>query len=214
MTIAKIQVVPIDPKNPEQIKEIEGLQLDALKGLRSVQGALTFIETSFNLARSACTILLAIGVLTGLFTIFGALITLLMEKPDTALVTVVLGALSATSFLGIYVLRPLDSMERNAILYPLVAGIMSTFLLRIAAASDNNEQIKNIVNDLVLQLGGVLDKHTAATNKYIEALKTKEDSPSSNDDSKKEENGGKENNADSGGSNAGGEAGAEGNKES
>ena len=210
MSVLKINVEPIDPNDPVQKKAVKMIQRAALADIEAAQKAVGYIQTSFNVALGACIALLSVGVLAGVVTVIGANAALEGNNQNTTNITVVLGALATASFLGVYALRPLDSLERNAILAPLVAAIMSVFWLRIADAKDNNKEVKKIVNDLVLQLGGVLDKHTAATSKYIEALKTKEEPSSSEDDAKK----GGDGESESGGDTGNGEADDNSNKKS
>ena len=93
---------------------------------------------------------------------------------SATITSAVLALLSAASFLGVFFLRPLDSLERNAILYPLVNGIVTMYWFQIAETNDN-AKVKGIVTDFVANLGTVLDKHNEATKKYAELLGAKKE---------------------------------------
>jgi len=97
----------------------------------------------------------------------------------------ILALLSAASFLGVFFLRPLDSLERNAILYPLVNGIVTMYWFQIAETNDNSK-VKGIVADFVANLGTVLDKHNEATKKYAELLGAKKEEPPAEEEEEEE----------------------------
>lgn len=116
------------------------------------------------------------------------------QSPNTTSATItsaVLALLSAASFLGVFLIRPLDSLERNAILYPLVNGIVTMYWFQIAETNDNSK-VKGIVADFVTNLGIVLDKHNEATKKYAELLGAKKDEPPAEEEEEEEEGAEKE----------------------
>jgi hypothetical protein len=170
MSDAQIQVEPIDLSDEEQVKGIQDLQRQAIADLKTAQGAYRFFQTSFDTALFTCRAWLWSGILTGFVTLVIAIWAVAIPSPNAAVITAVLAALSAASFLGVYVMRPLDSLERNAMLVPLVAALMSSFWFRFALANNDDKLLKKIANDLALQIGSLIDKHSAATAKYIEAL--------------------------------------------
>ena len=110
---------------------------------------------------------------------------------SATITSAVLALLSAASFLGVFFLRPLDSLERNAILYPLVNGIVTMYWFQIAETNDNSK-VKGIVADFVANLGTVLDKHNEATKKYAELLGAKKEEPPAEEEEEEEEGAEKE----------------------
>jgi len=104
---------------------------------------------------------------------------------SATITSAVLALLSAASFLGVFFLRPLDSLERNAILYPLVNGIVTMYWFQIAETNDNSK-VKGIVADFVANLGTVLDKHNEATKKYAELLGAKKEEPPAEEEEEEE----------------------------
>ena len=107
---------------------------------------------------------------------------------SATITSAVLALLSAASFLGVFFLRPLDSLERNAILYPLVNGIVTMYWFQIAETNDNSK-VKGIVADFVVNLGNVLDKHNEATKKYAELLGAKKEETPEEEEEETEEEG-------------------------
>jgi hypothetical protein len=105
---------------------------------------------------------------------------------SATITSAVLALLSAASFLGVFFLRPLDSLERNAILYPLVNGIVTMYWFQIAETNDNSK-VKGIVADFVANLGTVLDKHNEATKKYTELMGAKKEEPPAEEEEEEEE---------------------------
>jgi hypothetical protein len=159
---------------PEQARVYDEIQARALAEVREAIKGVEYLRSSFKVVFWASVALLVVGLSTGLATVVIAIAVVLFNKgsQDATILSVVLGVLTAASFLGVYVLRPLDSLERNAILAPLVGAIISVFWLQASSDKTKDKELKKLLDNFVLHMGTVLDKHTAAISKYVEALKS------------------------------------------
>ena len=80
----------------------------------------------------------------------------------------VIAGLSAASFYGFFIARPLESLERNSIYHQWLTAVVNTHLLRLAYLSDSRTvaaDLEDALADLVHDLKGLAHEHAAATAK-------------------------------------------------
>jgi hypothetical protein len=77
----------------------------------------------------------------------------------------VLAGLSAASFFSLFLIRPLESLERNSIYASWMTAAMNTYWTRLIYFSDAktiDKALKGAIEDLVRDLAALADKHRAS----------------------------------------------------
>lgn len=80
-----------------------------------------------------------------------------------------LGGLSVASFVSLFLVRPLESLERNTIFSSWLSAAVATFwtrLLYFQNAATIDKDLQAAAKDLIDQLSALADKHAAALSKY------------------------------------------------
>lgn len=112
-----------------------------------------------------CT-LFGVGVLTAIAAIIKGF---LAQNGTQAIPSLIFAGLSASSFITLFIFRPLESIERNAIFFPWLTSSMNNYWIRMMYFNDEktiNTDIKDAGDELMSNLDTLADKYATAIGRY------------------------------------------------
>ena len=139
-----------------------------------------YVRVSFWALFAMYVVLFLVGVVTAVFAVIRGFQA---NTGGEAVGTLAIGGLSAASFFSLFLARPLESLERNAIYMAWLTAVQYTYWTRLMYFSDLekiDDELEDATQDLVRDLTTLADKHAAATGKYP-ALAAPESSKASKD---------------------------------
>lgn len=111
-------------------------------------------------------ILFAVGVVTAAAAVFKGLQA---TNGVEVLPPLVLAGLSVGSFFTLFIVRPLESLERNTILSTWLMAALNTYWTELLYINDQKNaytDLKNATDDLMSSLNNLADRYAAANAKY------------------------------------------------
>jgi hypothetical protein len=128
----------------------------------NARAAMTAVERGRRLMVAMYVLLFVVGLGTAVTAVVCAFAATGM---DDALATIGVAGLSATSFLALFIARPLESLERNAIYSQWLAATVTTYWTRLAYFSDIgtvDADITAATRKLTTDLEQLATRHAAA----------------------------------------------------
>ena len=123
-----------DPAAIEMNKAINEFSKKALQdNATNLANSMSFIDHAFGWLRTAYGVMLGVGLLALLATIFKGLTA---DTGAEAGATAVLGGVSVGVLVSSLILKPTDSMERNAIFVPWMLLVLNTYWTRLVYMND------------------------------------------------------------------------------
>jgi hypothetical protein len=106
--------------------------------------------------------LFVVGLLTAIAAIWRGFQA---QNPAETIPALLFAGLSVGSFFTLFIIRPLESLERNSIYSSWLIAAVNTYWTQLLIATSGSD-LKNATNDLVDELTKLADKHDKATGKY------------------------------------------------
>jgi hypothetical protein len=157
-----------DEEQPKEQLELlnqfaEGVFKENVNGVRYSSW---YVRVSFWVLFAMYVVLFLVGVVTAVFAIISGFQA---DTTGKAIGTLAIGGISAASFFSLFLIRPLESLERNAIYMAWLTAVQNTYWTRLMYFSDLekiDDELEDATQDLVKDLTTLADKHAAATGKY------------------------------------------------
>lgn len=105
-------------------------------------------------------LLFGIGVATAIAAVVRGFLT---SDTAGAIQTVTFAGLSAASFFTLFIVKPLEEVEQDAMFSSWLLSIISTFWLRYAYATNDIDKFQEITRDCTSALTALVDKHAKVT---------------------------------------------------
>lgn len=164
-----------DPNPVSTLPLPPGSQMNELKKFASsvlLENAANLHSSSQYLSNSYLMLLVMYATLfvVGVGTAVAAIIKgFLATDASAAIPSLIFAGLSAASFFTLFMVRPLESLERNTIFSSWVVAALNTYWTQLMYF--NNPQtihtdLKSATDDLVNELSALSDKYAAAIGKY------------------------------------------------
>ena len=134
--------------------------------IKNADSSTQYIHQSFSTLLRMYVVLFAVGLVTAVFAILKGFTA---TSTGEAVGALAIGGLSAVSFYGVFLTRPLESLERNAIFAPWLTAVVNAYWTRLMYFSDLktlDDDLEDATSDLVTHLSSLADKHAAAIAKY------------------------------------------------
>jgi hypothetical protein len=123
-----------DPAAVEMNKAINEFSKKALEdNAKNLAESVSFVDRAFSWLRTAYGVMLGVGLLALLATIVKGLTA---DSGAEAGATAVLGGVSVGVLVSSLVLKPTDSMERNAVFAPWMLMVLNTYWTRLVYMND------------------------------------------------------------------------------
>ncbi len=106
--------------------------------------------------------LFVVGLGTAIFAIIRGF---LATNPAETVPAVLFAGLSVGSFFTLFIVRPLESLERNSIYSSWLFATINTYWTEVLAVTSSSE-LESATNNLVDELTKLADMHAKATGKY------------------------------------------------
>lgn len=146
--------------------QLNALDDDVLKeARRTLRNTGRYIRWSFWIVCTMYIVLFAVGITSAAISIGKAIVA---RSATDAVATSVTAGLSASSFFGLFLARPLESLERNAIYATWLSSVTSTFWTRVMYQHDVNTVDKDLVemtDNLSSSLLALAEQHAKAIGK-------------------------------------------------
>src|SRR5712691_9253315 len=152
---------------PAEIAEVKQFAASVL-----VENAANLHSSSQYLSRSYLLLLVMYCTLflVGIATAIGAIIKgFLATNAVEVLPSLLFAGLSAVSFFTLFLIRPLESLERNTIFSSWVVAALNTYWTQLLYFEDPktiHADLKSATDELVNTLSTLSDKQAAASGKY------------------------------------------------
>lgn len=141
-----------DPAAVEMNKAINDFSKKALQdNAKNLARSVSFIDSAFSWLRTAYGVMLGVGLLALLATIIKGLTA---DSGADAGATAVLGGVSVGVLVSSLILKPTDSMERNAIFVPWMLMVLNTYWTRLVYMNDPetiDRQLQDAAKDAAKQ---------------------------------------------------------------
>jgi hypothetical protein len=158
---------PFPSATDEELKMLHEIALAVLR-----QNKASMEQTSRYISRSYRTVfvmyvsLFVVGILTAAAAIYKGLIA---QNGTAAIPSLIFAGLSAASFFTLFLVRPLESLERNTFFSSWIVSVVNTYWTRLMYLNnlDNiDTDLKDATTDLITALSNLTDKYAAATGKH------------------------------------------------
>ncbi len=163
-----------DPAAIEMNKAINEFSKKALQdNATNLARSMSFIDRAFSWLRTAYGVMLGVGLLALLATIVKGLTA---DSVAEAGATAVLGGVSVGVLVSSLILKPTDSMERNAIFVPWMLLVLNTYWTRLVYMNDPetiDDQLQDAAKDAAEQfktMSEALAKAMTTENESLVAL--------------------------------------------
>ncbi len=178
----------------EELSRFSGKALSANTG--NLDKSMTFIDESFDWLRIAYTVMLALGALALLAAVGKGLFA---QTGTDVGASAVLGAVSLGLVIVALLNKPVEAMERNAVLVPWMLLTLNTYWTRLLYLKDPktiDTQLKEAAKDAAEQFKQIAEVHAKALSSETERIKVvtgadgKEKGGEEDDDKKKKDGAG------------------------
>jgi len=163
-----------DPAAIEMNKAINDFSKKALQdNATNLAKSVSFIDSAFSWLRTAYGVMLGVGLLALVATIIKGLTA---DSGADAGATAVLGGVSVGVLVSSLILKPTDSMERNAVFVPWMLLVLNTYWTRLVYMNDPktiDSQLQDAANDAAEQfkvMSEALAKAMTTQNENLVAL--------------------------------------------
>jgi hypothetical protein len=151
------------PEQIEMAKAINQFSREALQNnTANLSRSIGFIDSSFAWLRRAYGWMLAVGLLALVAAVIKGAFA---DTGSEAAAAGVLGGVSAAVVISSFVLKPTDSMERNAIYVPWMLLVLNTYWTRLVYMNDPkkiDKQLEDAAKDAAEQFKLIADAHAKA----------------------------------------------------
>ena len=158
---------PSGPGMPPEIAEVKKFASSVLaQNAASLQNSSQYLRISYVLLLVMYCTLFVVGVATAVAAIIKGITA---TNASEALSPLIFAGLSAASFLTLFIVRPLESLERNAIFSTWVVAALNTYWTQLMYFDDPKTiytDLKSATDDLVATLSALSDKYATAIGKY------------------------------------------------
>jgi hypothetical protein len=160
-----------DPAEVEMNKAINEFSKSALEdNTKNLFRSVNFIENSFSWLRRAYGWMLALGLLALVAAIYKGLVADNGAELGSA---AVIGGVSLGALISSLVLKPTESMERNAIFVPWMLLVLNTYWTRLVYMNDPttvDKQLEDAAKDAADQFKLIAEAHAKALTTENERL--------------------------------------------
>lgn len=171
---------PADPNAPEEHEAISpgSKSLGQFRQFNETvvhENLLNVVNSTGNLATSYRTlfwmyvVLFGVGILTAAAAIWSGIFQSNQAASSHVATVASFAGLSAGSFVTLFLIRPLESLERDSIYGTWMTVALNTYWTRLMYFHDQttiDRDLKAATDDLVAELSTLADKHATAIGKY------------------------------------------------